>query len=221
LQVETAQGQRELEGDAILVTIGRRPCSADLGLEACGVALDGRGHVVVDHRMQTSVAGIFAIGDLVGPPLLAHKATREGLVAAANLAGRDESYDVRAMPAAIFTDPEIATVGLSEQDARAAGFETETGMFPFAASGRALSTGESVGFVKLVSDRSSGAILGAGIVGPEASNLIAEAALAIELGATAADLAMTVHPHPTLSEALMEAADDLLGHPIHTAPKRQ
>lgn len=221
LTIETPKGEQELEVDAVLVSVGRRPNSKGLGLEAAGVAVDERGFVKVNDRLETTAPGVYAIGDLCGGPLLAHKASKEGLVAADNIAGKDHVYDVRAMPGAIFTDPEVATVGLTDTEATAQDYTPDVGTFPFAASGRALSTGETAGFVKLVSDHETGAILGAGIVGPEASNLIAEVALAIELGATVEDLALTVHAHPTLPECIMEAAEGILGHPVHVAPSKK
>jgi dihydrolipoamide dehydrogenase len=148
--------------------------------------------------------------------MLAHKGSTEGQVAAEVIAGEPAAIDYQAMPAAVFTDPEIGTVGMTESDAEEAGFETVVGQFPFRASGRALTTGESDGFVKIVADEAEGYVLGASIVGPEASELIAELGLAIELGATLEDVAATVHTHPTLSESVMEAAENALGHAIHT-----
>ncbi len=218
--IETPAGKESIPADGVLVSVGRRPNSEKLGLDKVGVAVDKRGFVQVNDRLETNVAGIHAIGDLVGGPLLAHKASKEGIVAAEAIAGKKTRYDVRAMPAAIFTDPEIATVGLSDAEAKAAGFATKIGQFPFSALGRSQASGEMAGFVKLVSDAKTGVLLGAGIVGPGASDLIAECALAIELGATAEDLALTVHAHPTFAEGVMEAAEDVLGHAIHVPPKR-
>ncbi|MBI4575298.1 MAG: dihydrolipoyl dehydrogenase, partial [Planctomycetes bacterium] len=212
LEVGLAQGEGiALEADRVLVAVGVRPNTEALGLAEAGVRTDARGFITVDDQMRTSAPGVFAIGDVAGPPLLAHKASREGLVAAAVAAGRPERYDVRAMPWAVFTDPEIAGVGLTEAEARARGPEPRVGRFPFAASGRALSTGESEGLVKVVAEAASGTVLGVHVVGPEASNLVAEGALAIEMGATLEDLALTVHAHPTLPESMMEAAEQALG----------
>jgi len=200
---------------AVLVTVGRRPNSDNLGLEKTGVRLDGKGFILVDPQRRTNVPHLFAIGDIAGQPLLAHKGSKEGIVAAEAIAGQKTVYDVIAMPAVIFTDPEIATVGLTEAEAKAKGFDIQVGNFPFAANGRALSVQESEGFVKMIGDAKSGRLLGVHIVGPEASNLISEAALALEMGARIEDLALTVHPHPTLPETLMEAAEATLGHAIH------
>jgi dihydrolipoamide dehydrogenase len=172
--------------------------------------------IPVNTRLQTNLSNIFAIGDVAGPPLLAHKASKEGLVAAEVIAGKPEVYDVQAMPSAIFTDPEIATVGLSEADANQKGLQTYIGKFPFAASGRAVSTGAAEGFVKVVAEKGTNTLLGVQIIGPNASDLIGEAALAIEMGASVEDLALTVHAHPTLSESIMEAAEASFGKAIHT-----
>jgi dihydrolipoamide dehydrogenase len=206
--------------DAVLVTIGRTPNSDGIGLEKTGVRLDPKGFITVDARRATNVPHIFAIGDIAGQPLLAHKGSKEGIVAAEAIAGKKTIYDVVAMPAVIFTDPEIATVGLSEAEAKQKGHDVMVGNFPFAANGRALSVGEPDGFVKMIGDRKTGRLLGVHIVGAEASNLIAEAALALEAGAMVEDLALTVHAHPTLPETLMEAAEATLGHAIHIFQKK-
>jgi dihydrolipoamide dehydrogenase len=183
--------------------------------------VDSKGFIPTNNKRQTSAPHIYAIGDIAGQPLLAHKGSKEGLVAAEVIGGKNTTYDVKAMPAVIFTDPEIASVGLTETEAKAKGLQVNVGAFPFAANGRALSVQETDGMVKLISDAKKGTLLGCHIVGVEASNLIAEAALAIEMGAHVEDLALTVHPHPTLSETLMEAAEVALGHPIHIfKPKR-
>jgi dihydrolipoamide dehydrogenase len=170
--------------------------------------------------METSVRGIYAIGDVIGVPFLAHKASKEGMVAAEAIAGLPSEADYRAMPAAIFTDPEIATVGLSESDAKADGVPIQVGKFPFLASGRALTTGDANGFVKVIAEEETGLVLGVEIVGPDASDLISEAALAIEMGAVAEDIALTIHPHPTLPESLKEAAEDVEGRAIHLPKKK-
>src|SRR5262245_42032029 len=205
--------------DKMLIAVGMKPNSDGLGLDKVGVQLDPKGFVKVDAQLRTSVPSIFAIGDLIGAPLLAHKASKEGLVAASVIAGSNDRYDVRAMPAAIFTDPEIATVGLSEAEAKQKGLEVKIGTFPFSASGRALTTGHADGLVKIVADAKTDQILGVGIAGPDASDLIAEAALGIELGATSEDLALTVHAHPTLAETMMEAAEAVHGMAIHAIGK--
>jgi dihydrolipoamide dehydrogenase len=215
LILETPDGEKTLEADKVLVAVGRRPNSKNLGLESIGVKLDARGFIPVDKQLRTNIPNIFAIGDVVGAPLLAHKASKEGLVAAEVIAGKKDELDYRAMPAAIFTDPEIATVGLMEDEAKAAGHQVKVGKFPFAASGRALSMDEPEGFVKVIADAKTDELLGVHMIGPEVSELIAEAALAIEMGATSEDLALTVHTHPTLPESLMEAAEALHGQAIH------
>jgi dihydrolipoamide dehydrogenase len=206
--------------DKVLVTIGRTPNSDGLGLEKTGIKLDAKGFIPVDAQRRTPVSNIWAIGDIAGQPLLAHKGSKEGIVAAEAIAGMKTVYDVVAMPAVIFTDPEVATVGLSEAEARQKGLDIQVGVFPFAANGRALSVNEPDGLVKMIGDKKTGRLLGVHIVGAEASNLIAEAALALEMGATVEDLALTVHAHPTLPETLMEAAEATLGHAIHIFQKK-
>ncbi len=218
---ETAEGEKKQTFDKVLVTIGRTPNSENLGLEKAGVRTDAKGFVPTNNKQQTSQVHIYAIGDIAGQPLLAHKGSKEGMVAAEVIGGLNTTYDVKAMPAVIFTDPEISSVGITETEAKTKGLDVKVGAFPFAANGRALSVQEPDGMVKVISDAKSGTLLGCHIVGVEASNLIAEAALAIEMGANVEDLALTVHPHPTLSETLMEAAEVALGHPIHIfKPKR-
>lgn len=219
--IETPKKTEEHTFDRVLVAVGRRPNTEDLGLDKAGVDLTDRGFVKIDAELRTSNPGIFAAGDVTGPPLLAHKGSKEGLIAAAVIAGKGDVYDVRAMPAAIFTDPEIASVGLTEAQAREKGLEVRVGTFPFAASGRALAGRETDGLVKIISDAGTDALLGCHIAGPHASELIAEAALAIEAGLSAEDLALTVHTHPTLAETLMEAAEDVHGLAVHIYnPKR-
>lgn len=214
---ETEDDERlELDVEKVLVAVGRQPVSDTLELADAGVETDDRGFIQTDSRARTNVDHIFAVGDVAGEPMLAHKGSMEGQVAAEVIAGEPAAIDYQAMPAVVFTDPEIATVGMTETDAEEAGFETVVGQFPFRASGRALTTGDSDGFVKIVADEADGYVLGASIVGPEASELIAELGLAIELGATLEDVASTVHAHPTLSESVMEAAENALGHAIHT-----
>ncbi len=209
-------GQTEsVECDVVLVAVGMRPRSSGLGLQELGVSIDPRGFVSTDAECRTNVPGVFAIGDVSGPPLLAHKASKEGEVCAEVMAGRAAAKDWVAIPGVVFTDPEIACVGLSEAQAREKGHTVRVGKFPFAALGRALSLGETDGFCKVVMDQQSGRILGIHIVGPSASDLVSEAVLALEMGATSEDLALTVHPHPTLGESLMEASAASLGHAIH------
>lgn len=213
--LEKGGEKQTLTVNKILVAVGRTPNTKALGLETVGVQTDAKGFVQVNKRLQTNVDGIYAIGDCAGQPMLAHKASKEGLVAAAVIAGKNEVYDVRAMPAVIFTTPEIATVGYDTAGAQKAGFQIKTGKFPFAASGKALASGKTDGFVKIISDAKTDRVLGVAIVGDDASNLIGEACLAIEMGATAEDIARTVHPHPTLTESLMEAAEVVHGDAIH------
>lgn len=215
-----AQGERKEEFDVVLVTIGRTPNSDQLGLDKAGLKTDAKGFLTVDAQRRTSVPHLYAIGDIAGQPLLAHKGSKEGIVAAEAIAGMKTAYDVVAMPAVIFTDPEIATVGLTEAEAKAKGLDVKVGKFPMAANGRALSMSEPDGFVKMIGDGKTGRLLGVHIVGVEASNLISEAAVALEMGAHVEDLALTVHPHPTLPETLMEAAEATLGHAIHIYQKK-
>ena len=203
------------EIEYVLVSVGRKPNSKGIGLEAAGIETDQKGFVKVDKQMRTNVPNIYAIGDLVGLPLLAHKASREAIVAAEVISGIKSSFDNVAIPAAIFTDPEIAVVGLSEAEAAARGLKTRVGKFPFAANGRALASLESEGFSKVITDSETGLLLGLEIVGQEASDLVSEGTLALEMGATAEDIALTIHPHPTLPETIMEAAENSLGKAIH------
>jgi dihydrolipoamide dehydrogenase len=207
------------DADKVLVTVGRRPNSDQLGLEATGVKMDEHGFIQVNNKMQTNVPGIYAIGDIVGPPMLAHKASKEGIIAAEVIAGMNSEADFRAIAGVIFTDPEIATVGLTETQATEKGYEPIVGRFPFTALGRAMLAGETEGFVKIVADKSSDAVLGVHIVGGEASDMIGEAALAIEMGATLEDIGYTIHPHPTLPESIMEASEAAKGKPIHILQK--
>jgi dihydrolipoamide dehydrogenase len=165
--------------------------------------------------MRTAVPNIYAIGDIAGQPMLAHKGSKEGLVAAAVIAGQNEEYDARCVPAVIFTAPEMASVGMTEDQAREAGYEPVTGSFPFAASGRAMTLQETEGFAKIVADKDTDLVLGLHMVGPEVTELVAEGALAIEMGATTEDLARTIHAHPTLPEAVMEAAEAVHKMAVH------
>jgi len=215
VKVEVDGKEEVLVADKILVAVGFRPNSEGLGLEKVGVRISQRGFVEVDAQYRTSVPSIFAIGDLTGPPFLAHKAFKEGEIAAEVIAGHRSARDWQAMPGAIFTDPEIGTVGMTEEEARKAGHEVMTGKFSFGALGRAVAIDRTDGFVKVVADRTTKLLLGATMVGPEASDLVAEAALAIEMGAYLEDVALTIHAHPTLSEAFMEACKGALGEAIH------
>ncbi|HEX8243521.1 MAG TPA: dihydrolipoyl dehydrogenase [Longimicrobium sp.] len=211
--VEHDGANRVIEAEKVLVAVGFVPNTAGLGLDAVGVRLDARGHVAVDERGMTSVEGIFAIGDVSGGPYLAHKAFREGEVVAEVIAGRYARRDWLAMPAAVFTDPEIATVGIGEAEAKRRGLEVTVGRFPFTASGRAMSLTETDGFIKIVADAER--VIGVQVVGPEASELISEAAFALEMMASPEDVALTIHPHPTLGEGVMEAFKHALGEAVH------
>lgn len=205
----------KVQADVVLVAVGFKPNSEGLGLESLGVKLDARGHLLVDEHRRTNVPHVYAIGDVAGLPWLAHKASKEGIVAAEHAAGKPAAYDVRAMPSGIFTDPEIGTVGLQEPEARAKGLDVRVGKFPFTALGKALALGATDGFVKLIADAKTDLLLGATMVGYGAADLTAEIALAIEMGATAADVGLTVHAHPTMPESLMEAAEALHKKAIH------
>ncbi|MDG6910950.1 MAG: dihydrolipoyl dehydrogenase [Nitrososphaerota archaeon] len=215
VEVETPGGRATITADKVLVSVGRKPRTENLNLAALGVRTDPRGYVITNERMETNVPGIFAIGDVRGPPLLAHKASKEGIVAAECIAGLPSAADWKVVPDAVFCDPEVASAGLSEAKAIEGGYKVKRSRFQFAALGRALSAGEPEGFVKVVANEDGGLVLGVQIVGPEASNLISEVALAIEMGATVEDIAMTIHPHPTLPEAIMEASESAAGHPVH------
>jgi dihydrolipoamide dehydrogenase len=204
-----------VETDAVLVTVGRRPNTETLGLAEIGVELDRRGFIPVDDQLRTKVPGVYAIGDVVGDPMLAHKASKEGEVCAEVIAGHHTRLDVRGIPAVVFTDPEIAYVGLSEVQAKAKGIAVKTGKFAFPANGRALTTGKPDGFVRAITNADTDELVGVEIVGPDASDLIAEATLALEMGASSEDVGLTVHAHPTLSEAIMEAANAARGEAIH------
>ena len=193
--------------DRVLVAVGRSPIGAGIGADRAGVAVDARGFITVDKQMRTNVPHIFAIGDIVGQPMLAHKATHEGKVAAEVAAGHKAAFDARVIPSVAYTDPEVAWVGVTETEAKARGLAVEKGSFPWAASGRALSLGRSEGLTKLIIDPADGRVIGAGIVGVGAGDLIAEVALAIEMGCDAEDIGLTVHPHPTLSETVAMAAE--------------
>ena len=213
---ENAEGQEiKVSVDYVLVTVGRRANSGNLGLEKIGVSLNQKGFIEVDKKLRTTTENIFAIGDVVGGLLLAHKASREGIVAAEVISGIDTTFTPSSIPSAIFTDPEIAIVGLSSADALERNIRTVSGKFPFLANGKSLASSESEGFAKIIADEQTKKILGVEIVGNESSDLISEAALAIELGATLDDIASTIHPHPTLPESIMEAAENALGKAIH------
>jgi dihydrolipoamide dehydrogenase len=212
--VELEGKEATFEADKVLVAVGRRPNSEGLGLEEVGVKLQG-GFVTVDRRRATTVPGIYAIGDVAGQPMLAHKASREAEVVADVIAGHQAEFDVRCIPAVIFSDPEVASAGLTAAEAGQRGLQIKVGKFPFAALGRAIANADTDGFVKVVIDAASHEVLGIQVVGNGASDIIAEAALAIEMGALAEDISLTIHAHPTLPEAIMEAAKASLGEAIH------
>lgn len=193
--------------DRVLVAVGRRPNGKLVGAEAAGVTVDERGFIAVNNQMRTNVPHIFAIGDVVGQPMLAHKAVHEAKVAAEVAAGHNRVFDARVIPSVAYTDPEVAWVGMTETEAKAKGIKVGKGVFPWAASGRSLSLGRDEGITKVLFDEADDRVIGAGIVGPNAGDLIAEVALAIEMGADATDLGQTIHPHPTLSETVNFAAE--------------
>jgi len=211
-----ANGKEEtVEADYVLVTVGRSPNTKDIGLEQAGVEVDDRGLIKIDKQCRTSVANIYAIGDIVEGLPLAHKASYEGKVAAEAISGQKSEIDYIGMPAVVFSDPEMASVGYTEKEAKDADIDVTVSKFPFAANGRALSMNESDGSLTLVTRKEDGLVIGGQIVGANASDMIAEIGLAIEAGMTAEDIALTVHAHPTLSEITMEAAEVALGTPIH------
>jgi dihydrolipoamide dehydrogenase len=222
-RIDGEQVEVDLEGsesatgrfDRLLVAVGRRPTSDGLGLEAAGVECDRAGFIQVDGQLRTGVPSIFAIGDVVGQPMLAHKASHEARTAVEVISGAKSVFEPAAIPAVVFTDPEVAWCGLTEAEAAEQGREVSVARFPWAASGRAMTLGRGDGWTKLVIDPADERILGVGLVGPGAGELIAEGALAVEMAANATDLKMTVHPHPTLSETLMEAAEVFFGHSTH------
>ena len=210
VRLEGAKVPAEAHFDAILVAVGRRPNGAVIGAEAAGVAVDERGFIPVDKQMRTNVGHIFAIGDIIGQPMLAHKAMHEGKVAAEIAVGHKVAFEAQAIPSVAYTDPEVAWVGLTETEAKAEGIAYGKGAFPWAASGRSLSLGRSEGMTKLLFD-ADGRVVGAGLVGPNAGDLVAEMCLAIEMGCDAEDIGLTIHPHPTLSETVAMAAEAYAG----------
>lgn len=216
---EVGGEEKKVEADYVLVTVGRRPNTDELGLEQIGIEFAERGLIKVDKQCRTNIPNIYAIGDIVDGPQLAHKASYEGKVAAEAIAGEKSVVDYLAIPAVCFTDPEMATVGYNEEQAKAEGLEVTAAKFPFAANGRALALNQTEGFVKLVARKEDGLLVGAQIVGAGASDMISELCLAIEGGMTAEDVALTIHPHPTLGEITMETAEVLLGNPIHIISK--
>ncbi len=218
--LEDRQGEQStVTVDKVLVAVGRRPNSADLGLEAAGIETDGRGFISTNENMLTNVPNVYAIGDVAAMPLLAHKAMKEGLVAAEHASGLTSAYDT-IVPAVIYTNPELASVGMTEAEAEEAGHKVRTGRFPLGVSGRAMTMGVEGGLVKVIADEDTDMLLGFHMVGPQAGELVAEATLAIEMGSTLTDIALTQHAHPTLSEAIMEAAEQAHGQAIHTSNRQ-
>ena len=215
-------GQKKEElYDRVLVAVGRSPNGEDMGLENTKVSFDDRGFIHVNEKQQTTDPAIYAIGDIAGGVMLAHKAAKEARIAVEVIAGQDSAFVDVTIPAVVFTDPEVAWCGLTEAEARAKGLEVQVAKFPWAASGRALSFDRPEGLTKLIIDPGTERILGVGIVGTGAGELISEGVLAVEMGATAKDLALAVHPHPTLSETIMEAAEAFYGQATHTFARKR
>ena len=214
LKYRTEAGESSIEVDYILVTVGRRPNTDTCALEATGVAMEGR-FIKTDDQLKTSVSGVFAIGDCTTGLMLAHKASHDGEVAAEVIAGHNAHNVAKTVPAVVFTDPEIATAGLMEHEAKAKGYTVKVGKVPFAAIGRALTTNDTDGFIKVILDAKNDRVLGVTVCGPHASDLISEAALAVEMDCEALDIGLTIHPHPTLGEGMMEAAKAAIGQAIH------
>jgi dihydrolipoamide dehydrogenase len=218
--VEVGGKEQTIKADKVAVTVGRKPNSDQANLKGIGLQIDERGFIKVNAQRRTSIPNIFAIGDIAGQPMLAHKASHEGVLVAEVISGQNRAYDAKTVPAVIFVDPEIAAAGMTEEEAKKAGHtELKIGKFPFGANGRAVSMQEAEGFIKMIADAKTHVILGVHIVGPDASNLISEAVLAIEMGARIEDIALSIHPHPTLGETMMEAAEATLGHAIHVIQK--
>jgi dihydrolipoamide dehydrogenase len=217
LTLEPAAGgdKTDLKADVVLVAIGRRPYTDGLGLQEVGVALDNKQRIVVDAHYQTNIPGIYAIGDVIAGPMLAHKAEDEGTVCVEMIAGMRPHLEYDAIPAVIYTWPEVASVGKTEEELKAAGIAYKTGKFPFTANSRARANADTDGFVKILADAKTDRVLGVHIIGPDAGTMIAEAALAMEYGASSEDIARTTHAHPTLNEAVKEAALAVEGRPIH------
>ncbi|MCE5243991.1 MAG: dihydrolipoyl dehydrogenase [Desulfobacteraceae bacterium] len=207
--------------DRVLVAIGRAPNSKDIGLEKTGVRVDERGFIIVDEQLRTTDPRIFAIGDVAGGIMLAHKAMHEGKVAAEVIAGERSGFDFQAIPAVVYTDPQLSWCGLTEEEARRQNRQVKVSRFPWSASGRAVSMGVSKGMTKVIVDSATERVLGMGIVGRDAGEMIAEGVLAVEMGALAQDLALTIHPHPTLSEGEEEAAEAFLGSSTHILPMKK
>ena len=218
---ENESGKKEELYDRVLVSVGRVPNCANMGIENTKVTRDDRGFITVNPRQETSDPNIYAIGDVAGGVMLAHKASKEARIAVENLTGEDSTFENVIIPAVVFTDPEIAWCGLTESEAKAKGIEVQVAKFPWGASGRALSFDRTDGLTKIIVDPETERVLGVGIVGAGGGELIGEGVLAVEMGATVNDLAQSVHPHPTLSETLMETAEAFFGHATHTFTKKR
>jgi dihydrolipoamide dehydrogenase len=215
VQTEKDGAVETLEADYVLLSIGRRPSLTGIDAAALGLNVGKRGEVIVDHTMRTNLPGVFAIGDVVGGKLLAHKAEEEGVIAAEVIAGKPSEMHYRSMPSIVYTWPEIASVGLAEHEVKESGRAYKVGRFPFSANGRARTMGETTGFVKFIADAKTDELLGAHLIGPNVSELCAEVVLAFEYRGASEDIGVTVHSHPTLSEAVKEAALGVLGRAIH------
>src|SRR5271156_5837653 len=214
-QVIIEMGDEKLTADYVLVSVGRRPSLTGIDAAALGLDLGRRGEIMVDPQMRTNLPNVYAIGDATGGKLLAHKAQDEGVIAMENIAGHPAAMNYRPVPSIVYTWPEIATVGLAEHEAAASGRPFRVGRFPYSANGRARTAGETTGFVKFIADTETDELIGAHIIGPNASELIAEVVLAFEYRATAEDVAMTIHAHPTLAETTREAALAVSGQALH------
>ncbi len=215
VQFENSDGKFEHEYDKVLVSVGRKPNSEKIGLENTKVVVNKRGFIEIDQQRRTNDPNIFAIGDVAGDPMLAHKATHEGRVVAEIISGEDIAYDAATVPAVIYTDPEIAWCGLTEQEAKDKNIDIKVTKFPWGASGRAITLDRTDGLTKLVFETETERILGVGLVGPGAGELISEGVLAVEMAARASDIALSIHPHPTLTETFMEAAEMFFGNSTH------
>jgi len=219
--IEKDGKEEKIEAAQVLIAVGRRPNTDNIALEMTGLKVDSEGRIPTDEQCRTALPHIYAIGDIAPGPMLAHKASREAKVAAETIAGHDAAFDNRAIPAVVFTDPELAWTGITEKEAKEQGIPINVGRFPLSALGRARTLGRNEGLAKVLSDPETGRVLGVGMVGPMASELIAEGTLALEMGATLEDIMVTIHPHPTLSEAIFEAAEAAAGAAIHiSAPKK-
>ena len=221
LSYQDASGEQKLTVDKVIVAVGRKPASQDLLAEDCGIELDDKGFVVVDQQCQTKVPGVYAVGDLVRGPMLAHKGSEEGVMVAERIAGKHTQINYDAIPSVIYTTPEVAWVGKTEQELKQAGTDYKVGIFPFAASGRAMANHDTTGMAKVIGDKQTDRLLGVHIIGAHVGELIAQAVTALEFGASVEDMQLTVFAHPTLSEAVHEAALAADGHAIHMANRKK